>query len=807
MASFRQKIKNLAVKIYVSTAGSSLRQGESLAAEGRSAETVGMAPLLRRAAAEGAVLLKNDGTLPLKKKCAVFGRVQTDTFYTGYGSGGDVVKPYRVSILDGLEAHPRIEVDASLAQVYRAWSRDNPVDHGYWGNWPQHFPEMPLTEEILDGASRDSDTAVIVIGRAAGEERENELKKGSYYLTDDERAMLDAVTSRFSHTVIVLNIGSLIDFSWVTAYHQAISAILVVWQGGMETGNAVADLLAGDVNPSGKLTDTVAVRYDSYPSAKNFGNADKTVYEEDIYVGYRWFETFSKSDVLFPFGYGLSYTRFSVTAAATDLPDGGIRVNWRVENIGNRSGREVVQIYIKKPCGTLGNPSRELVAFCKTKTLDKGESQSGEMDIPVRMLSSYDSSLSAFVLQAGDYGVFAGTNVRGAVRIATLIRHTRIVEQLKEQCAPKSAFKVIAAQEEHGHNVSVSVPVPVSKKNLKAEIIDSLPQSFPITEDKGYLLKDVKQGKIGMEEFVAQFSLDELEAISRGDYVMDSPLGASGNAGVFGGVLPSLRSKGIPPVTATDGPSGIRLKCASSLIPIGTSLACTFDEQLVSELYAAIGEEMKERGSHVLLAPGMNLHRDPLCGRNFEYFSEDPLLSGKIAAAAVRGVQSVGVSACPKHFACNNQEFNRMHNNSCVSERALREIYLRGFEICVKEGKPQNIMTSYNKLNGVWAHYHFELIRGILRGEWEYRGNVMTDWWMRSARSPEFKKLKKNAYRVRAGVNLLMPGGSFLGRRKPDGSLLKSLGKKNGITLGELQRNAAEILQFIMNSDAFRREE
>ncbi len=308
-----------------------------------------------------------------------------------------------------------------------------------------------------------------------------------------------------------------------------------------------------------------------------------------------------------------------------------------------------------------------------------------------------------------------------------------------------------------------------------------------------------------MSDFVAQLTPVELEAISRGDYVMNSPLGAAGNAGVFGGVLPSLRKLGVPPVTVTDGPSGIRLKTSSSLIPIGTLLACTFDTALVEAVYAALGAEMRERRTDVLLAPAMNIHRNPLCGRNFEYFSEDPFLTGKIAAAAVRGVQSAGVAACPKHFACNNQELNRNHNDSRVSERALREIYLAGFEICVKEAKPQCIMTSYNKINGVWSHYNYELVHGILREEWGFKGFVMTDWWMQSAKSPEFCKLKRNAYRVRAGVNLLMPGGGYLGRRKPDGTLLSSFGAEDGITLGVLQRNAEEILNFILQSPAFER--
>ena len=317
--------------------------------------------------------------------------------------------------------------------------------------------------------------------------------------------------------------------------------------------------------------------------------------------------------------------------------------------------------------------------------------------------------------------------------------------------------------------------------------------------------EDVKAGKVPLRAFVAQLSFDELEAVSRGDYKMNSPLGPEGNAGAFGGVLPSLNKKGVPPVITTDGPSGIRLKRASSLIPIGTLLACTFDEALVSEVYAGVGEEMRERGSDVLLAPGMNIQRSPLCGRNFEYYSEDPVLSGKIAAAAVKGIQSAGVSACPKHFACNNQEFNRNNHDARVSERALREIYLKGFEICVREANPHCIMTSYNKINGVWAHYHFELVRGILRGEWGFGGCVMTDWWMKSARCPEYPKLKDNAYRIRAGVNVLMPGGDYIGKRKPDGTVRAAL-KKDGLTMAELRRNAEEVLSFVLHSSAELRE-
>ena len=282
---------------------------------------------------------------------------------------------------------------------------------------------------------------------------------------------------------------------------------------------------------------------------------------------------------------------------------------------------------------------------------------------------------------------------------------------------------------------------------------------------------------------------------------MGHPWGPKGNAGIFGGVTESLKQKGIPPVVTTDGPSGIRLYASCSLLPIGTLLACTFDTELVERVYAKVCEEMVSRRTDVLLAPGMNIHRDPLCGRNFEYFSEDPLVSGKIAAAVVRGVQSKGVSACPKHFACNEQETARIFNDSVLSQRALREIYLRGFEICVKESAPKNLMTSYNKINGVWGHYHFELVRTVLREEWGYKGNVITDWWMRYAPSPEFPKLTGNAYRVRARVDVLMPGAKSIVDKsmRPDGTLLKSYGQEDGITLGELQETAKNVLRCVMD--------
>ena len=313
-------------------------------------------------------------------------------------------------------------------------------------------------------------------------------------------------------------------------------------------------------------------------------------------------------------------------------------------------------------------------------------------------------------------------------------------------------------------------------------------------------LDDVKAGKLSLEAFAAGLSVEDLEALTRGEGMMNVACGVPGNAGGFGGVTESLRKKGVSELVTADGPAGLRLQKFSSLMPIGTALACTWNTELVEALHQKLGEEMTHYGVDVHLGPGMNIHRNPLCGRNFEYYSEDPLLTGKIAAAAVRGVQSRGHASCPKHFACNNQETKRNTNDSRLSERAMREIYLRGFEICVREAHPLTIMTSYNKVNGVWSHYNYELATAVLRGDWGFEGVVITDWWMQHAASPEFPKLKDNAYRVRAGVDVLMPGdwAKHIRRYRSDGTLLDTLGQSEGITLAELQRTAVRVLRLVL---------
>ncbi len=761
--------------------------------------------LCRKVGTEGIVMLKNkDNILPLKEDniVSVFGRVQNDYFYVGYGSGGDVKAPYKVSLMQGLRNNKKIKINELLATTYEKWGEMNPVDDGFWGNWPMCYDEMPIDQSLANTAASMSDTALVIIGRSAGEDRENKLEKGSYYLTDEEKNMLNCVTNAFDKVIVLLNCGSIMDSGALDSYGDKISALLYVWQSGMESGNAIADVLSGDSYPSGKLADTLARNYADYPGSEDFGERAFNCYTEDVYVGYRGFETFAKKCVIYPFGFGLGYTEFTVENVKCECRNKIITVSADVKNVGDYNGKEVLQLYYEAPCGRLGKPARALAAFKKTSELKPGESENITLSFCISNMSSYDDeSEYAYILEKGNYNLYLGTDVRSASLCGTYEQDkNEIVSRHSQVSAPKHEFKRI----KYINGKITRENVPTAKYDLKQIITDNLPEATECTGDMGYKLSDVKDGKITMEQFVAQLDNTELEAISRGDYVMNSPLGAAGNAGTFGGVLQSLRDKGIPAVTTTDGPSGIRINEGASLLPVATSLASTWNPELVEELYEQVGIEMKRVGSDILLAPGMNIHRNPLCGRNFEYFSEDPYVTGIMAAAIVNGVQKVGVSACPKHFACNNQETNRTHTDSRVSERALREIYLKGFEICVKTANPQNIMTSYNKINGVWGHYNYELCERILRGEWGYKGNVMTDWWMRSSASPEFPKIKDQAYRVRSGVNVLMPGGNRTGRRKPDGTLLKTLGKEDGITLGELQKNAIDVLNFVMNSNAMK---
>lgn len=436
-----------------------------------------------------------------------------------------------------------------------------------------------------------------------------------------------------------------------------------------------------------------------------------------------------------------------------------------------------------------------LAGFQKSHLLNPGQQETVEITFDLHDLASFDDTGAsgakfAFVLEPGSYCVQAGTSIRDVNPVVCIVKQgMEVVRQLHECNAvrPEHGF---ARMVNHDGQPDLE-QVPTANRNLRQDILDALPQEFTPGETE-FTFADLTAGRCTPEEFVAQLSDQELDDITHGYGPMDDPAGPAGNAGSLGGVTEALKKRGIPPIITTDGPSGIRIRKTCSLLPCGTCLASTFDPQAVEELYTLVGKEMLAQGSQVLLSPGMNIHRNPLCGRNFEYYSEDPLLTGKIAAAMVRGVQSQGVSACPKHYACNNQETRRHECDSRLSQRAQREIYLKGFEICVKESNPLCIMTSYNLVNGVWSHYHYELVTDILRGEWGYQGLVITDWWMHPGASPEFPNITNDAYRIRAQVDVLMPG------EIQERTLVASLNSPDGVTKAEAQRCALNVIKFIL---------
>jgi len=760
--------------------------------------------LCRKVTAEGCVLLKNDGTLPLgNQQFALFGRCQINAFYVGYGSGGDVKPPYKVSILEGLRAGGA-NLDIQVVETYEHWTKNHIPDEGYWGHWPMCYKEMPVKDEFIASAAKRNTTAVVVIGRAAGEDRENKIEKGSWFLTDTEDNLLALTRKYFKKVCVMINSGSIMDVTRIEKHKP--DALMFVWQGGQETGNAVADVLLGKVSPSGKLTDTIAAIED-YPSYKYFGNKKYNNYAEDIYVGYRYFNTFARDKIIYPFGFGLSYTKFEITdCKVKQNAETTATVTFTVKNAGDFTGKQVVQVYLSVPQGKLGKPSRELAAYVKTKELAPNESQTLSVTVELKDFASFDDMgvtgyKNSFVLESGEYKIFIGENVSCVKEIYTLnLDGMVLIKACEEACAPRYSFKrMVNAKGVHYENT------PVATVNLRERVLNRLPKTFERKNGTDYSFQDVIDGKITPDEFVAEFTPEELDAFTRGSlYMMDSPYGPKGNAGTFGANCQPLFDKGIPAISTNDGPSGARLQAHSTLLPNGVALASSFNDELVENLTYEFGKEVIARKSHVLLAPGINIHRNPLCGRNFEYFSEDPYLTGKMAVAYIKGVQSAGASATPKHFACNNQESKRGINDSRVSQRALREIYLKDFEICIKEANPDCLMTSYNKLNGVYNYFNYELVTTILRDDWGYKGCVMTDWWMKNGKSKHFKTLKTQAYRVRAQVDVFMPGAPNYGihKGKSDGTLLKSLNGDDGITLAELQRSAKNVLKLCIKHSA-----
>lgn len=761
---------------------------------------------------EGIVMLKNDNNaLPIDtdKEVAVFGRIQFHYYKSGTGSGGMVNVTKVVNILDGLIDNG-VKVNEKLLDTYRKWDKENPFDLGEgWGGEPWSQKEMPLDEGLVKETAKSCETAIVIIGRTAGEEQDNRLEAGSYLLSDDEIAMLTVVRENYKKVVLLLNVGNIIDMTDINRI--APDSVLYVWQGGMTGGKGTADVLTGKVSPSGKLPDTIAYKASDYPSDANFGREkNRDIYAEDIYVGYRYFETFAKEKVLYPFGFGLSYTGFEIKTEKAEITEGAVKLSVSVKNIGSYKGKEVIEVYCEAPQGRLGKAARVLCGFEKTRELVPQEEQVVEIAVDIAKLASYDDSgvtgnKSCYVLEAGEYKFYVGSDVRSAEYACSFEQGEDLVtERLTQSLAPVESFERIKPVCEGGAFSIGREAVPVSEVDESARRLEKLPKEIAYTGDKGIKLWDVKNGKNTMDGFIAQLSDYDLSCIIRGEG-MGSPRVTAGTASAFGGVSENLNGFGIPAGCCSDGPSGMRLDCGTKAfsLPNGTMIASSFNKELTSELFAFMGLEMAANKVDCLLGPGMNIHRHPLNGRNFEYFSEDPFLTGKMAAAELKGMAGAGVTGTIKHFCANNRETNRHFIDSVVSERALREIYLKGFEIAVKEGGASSVMTTYGRVNGLWTAGNFDLNTVILREEWGFKGFTMTDWWANiNVRGKEPDKTDFAAMaRAQNDVYMVCPDGE-----KNDDNTLVAL-ENGGIERCELQRNAANICGFLLHTNALKRAE
>lgn len=770
--------------------------------------------LSKEAAKEGMVLLKNDKeTLPLKKGCkvALFGKAAFD-YVKGGGGSGDVTVSYIRSLYEGFrQKRDKASVFEELAEFYR---RD--VERQYAeGRVPGMTVEPKVPEELLMRAAAYTDTAIISICRFSGEgwdrklaqetsdgsviDRDNIFEDGDFYLTHGENALVEAVKKAFAKVIVVLNVGGMMATGWFKE-EPRIQSVLLAWQGGMEGGLAAAELLLGEGNPSGKLADTFAGKLEDYPSTENFHESDRYVnYTEDIYVGYRYFETIpgAAEKVNYPFGYGLSYTKFNLSMPIVEKRGHHFRVMVDVCNIGSRAGKEVVQVYYSAPQGKLGKPARELAAFCKTRELAPGETQTVVLRFRLSDMASYDDlgkvAKSAYVLEKGEYRFYVGTSVRDTVEddYVCVLKEDMVVEQLSSKLAPMLLEKRMLSDGsfEELPTISESEAADADETVLDRRNwweADGLTPAVRAAD--GHIawnppkvavrLEDVAQGRAGLDAFIEQLTDGQLADL----------LGGQPNTGVantFGyGNLPEY---GVPNIMTADGPAGLRIQpecgVCTTAFPCATQLACTWNPELAERVGEAGGAEVKENNIGAWLTPAVNIHRSPLCGRNFEYYSEDPFLAGKMAAAMVTGIQSNHVAATVKHFALNNKETNRKNSDSRASERAIREIYLKAFEIIVKEAKPWSIMSSYNMINGCRASENRELLEDVLRGEWGFDGMVTTDWWTQGEAYKE----------VKAGNDMKM-GCGFPER------LLAAM-EKGALTRAEMERCAKRVLGLILKID------
>ncbi len=790
-----------------------------------------------RAACESMVLLKNEGVLPLQtKKVALYGPGVTRTIKGGTGSG-EVNERHSVTILEGME-------NRGFEITTRQWLND--YEDAYEAGEIAHkkaqrdiikllksksFMEMmlkgytpPAGRAITDKdvADSDTDTAIYVLSRQAGEGGDRKAEKGDLFITDEERAAIEKCVANYKNFVLVINSGCSLDMSFVDEI-PGIGAILFICQLGTEGGNAFADTISGKVTPSGKLTDTWAKQYADIPYHDEFsylnGNVEDEYYKEGIYVGYRYFDSFGV-EPCYPFGYGLSYTEFSTVSSEVRVEGTSVHVDAVVTNIGSSySGKEVAQVYVSAPNGKLDKEYQSLAAFAKTKILVPAESEMVSLSFDMSQLASYDETSASYVLDAGEYIVRLGNSSRNTVPVAVLVLDEAVVVSKHcNICPVVEPFEELKSKAEEAEKMNLSVP----RVSVKAADFETVTYTY----ETPAVYSDEK-----VDAFLSTLTLKEMTEIVVG-------IGMFGGEtrfnmpGSVGNTTSKFWDRGLANVTLCDGPAGLRITKRSVVMkdgsvkpvelpisvfemfpdfvqnmlkadpdkgtviyqyttafPVTAALAQSWNVELLEEVGKAIFVEMKEYGCTFWLAPAVNIHRNPLCGRNFEYVSEDPFLTGEVAAAITKGIQQEdGYYVTVKHFACNNMEDNRNKVSSNLSERALREIYLRGFERAVRKGHAKAIMTSYNRINSVYAPNSYDLCTKVLRNEWGFDGVVMTDWFSTN------KGFGHNALAMRAGNDLIMPGG---------GSYKKEIiaGVKSGMIKEEdVRRCCANVVRAIMDS-------
>lgn len=793
--------------------------------------------LLRDSLAECTLFLRQNGAFPLEApgRIAAYGNGVRHTVKGGTGSG-EVNSRYSVNVEQGLkdagftittgrwlDAFDQVEQDAQKAFVKEIKERAKKkhtmaILEGMGAVMPQPEYDLPL-----DG---EGNTAIYVLSRISGEGNDREPIPGDIRLTDSEAKTILALDAKYEKFMLVLNVGGVVDLTPV----KEVSNILVLSQLGVETGSVLADILLGRANPSGKLTTTWA-SWEDYCREGEFGDINDTRYKEGIYVGYRYFDTVGKKP-LFPFGYGLSYTSFDIAVTGAAAEGDTIRIKVAVSNTGARAGREVVQVYVSAPAGRLDKPYQDLAAFSKTDLLEPGASQELTISFSLRDCASYDAQKESYVLEAGSYVVRVGDSSDHTQPAALVDLDGEAVVTKAGNCLGETDFEdwkpsgsETAAAEELSDITRISVA---------AADIETVTVSYDQEREIDPRVKDL--------------TVEELAYLNVGAFNPKAgALSVIGNAatnvaGAAGETTGILKEKGFPVLVMSDGPAGLRLAkefyrdekgahgIGSSMvpesflpflpaparfimnliggsgkpkkgqkveyqyataIPIGTAIAQSFNLPLAESYGSIVGDEMERFGVHLWLAPALNIHRDIRCGRNFEYYSEDPLISGKTAAAITRGVQRhPGCGTTIKHYAANNQEKNRYCNNSIVSERAMREIYLKGFGICVRESQPHALMTSYNLLNGVHTSEHRGLIEDILRCEYGFKGIVMTDWIVDMAQDKQsLHRMPIAAEIAKAGGDLVMPGS------KGDFDSIVKAAKSGELELRQLQINATRVLR------------